>query len=289
MGYALRPSDRDLTDALRRIAGEELAAAMAQLSGDLPSAGGVHDVRKRIKKLRGLLRLVRGGMKVARAEIAALRAAAQGLSGLRDAEVMLGWHDRLAPGVQGALRAHLAARVAAERADEAMPARVAAARAALVAVAGRVPGWRVKGRDAAVICAGVKRTLARGAAAMAAARESRDGEALHDWRKRVKDLWYQARLLSPIWPEGVAPWRTTADDLGEALGAHHDLAVFMAMAESLEGEAGAEATGLRGQALRLSAEIEAQAFTQGARLHAAPPEAVAGLWLTWWSAWQTAR
>jgi hypothetical protein len=215
-------------------------------------------------------------------EIAVLRGAAQAVSSARDAQVMLAWHDRLAPGVAGPRRAHLAARVGAGGVPE---GGEETARAVLQAVAGRVPGWRVRGRDGRVIAAGLTRSLTRGAAAMQAARGG-GAEALHEWRKRVKDLWYQARLMQPVWPEGIAPWRQAADDLGEMLGDHHDLAVFAGLAEGLEGDVAAEAMPLRAQALRQMADIEARAFALGDRLYAAPPDLVCDLWLAWWKGWR---
>lgn len=285
MAYALRQGEKDLTTALQRIAGAELSAARAHLALGAPDAGGVHDLRKRIKKLRGLLRLLRAGLPVSSDEIAALRVAAQGVSPLRDAEVLLSWHDRLEGPADGALRAALVARAQAERAGSDLARGLDEARAVLEAMAARMPLWRVRGRDGRVIAAGLHRSLTRGAAAMQAARDG-GAEALHDWRKRVKDLWYQARLMQPVWPEGIAPWRQAADDLGEMLGDHHDLAVFVAMAEGLEGAAAAEAVPLRAKALRLSADIEARAFALGAQLYAAPPALVCDLWLAWWKVWR---
>lgn len=287
MAYALRHRDDDLTAALRRIATEEIGAALARLEAGAPDAGGVHDVRKRIKKLRGLLRLVRPGLAEAGDEIAALRQAAQGLAPVRDAEVMLMWHDRLAPGTAGALRAWLAGRIAAARGSgDELRAAVATARGVLADMAGRAGAWRVRGSDAGVLRRSLVRTLRRGAAAMAEAQASRDAEALHDWRKRVKDLWYQTRILAPVWPEAVGVWQATADDLGERLGDHHDLAVLMPLLDSAPAEAAAEAVAMRARARLAASEIEAKVFAAGARLHAGDPEAVAALFVDWWRVWR---
>ncbi|QYK42648.1 MAG: CHAD domain-containing protein [Paracoccaceae bacterium] len=286
MSFAFRRRDADLTAGLRRIAATEIAAALAQLDPGPPDAAGVHDLRKRIKKLRGLLRLVRPGMARATDEIAVLRDAARGLSPVRDAEVMLMWHDRLAPGADGPLRAMLAARVETARAGADLPGAAEAARTALQGVAERVPEWRVKGKGAAVLKASLARSLRRGASAMQEARATREVEALHDWRKRAKDLWYQTRLLSPVWPDAVAVWQSLADDLGEWLGEHHDLAVFQALTADAEGAAGTEAMAVRAQARLMSSEIEAKVFEAGGRLYAADPDAVAGIIVDWWRVWR---
>lgn len=287
MSYALHRDDRDLTAALHRIGRGELAPALARLSAGAPDAAGVHDIRKRIKKLRGLLRLVRPGFPGARDEIAELRIAAQGLAPVRDAEVALATAGKLGAAADGPLSAWLADRIEAARAGADMPAALAGARGVLDAMQARLPGWQVRGRDGAVLARALERTLARGAIALDAARHGSAAEALHDWRKRVKDLWYQTRLLSPVWPEGLAPWRDTADALGERLGDHNDLAVLAALLETAPDAAAAEAAAIRAAAQRRAAEIAADAFATGARLHAAPPGTVADLMRAWWKDWHT--
>ena len=46
---------------------------------------------------------------------------------------------------------------------------------------------------------------ARPAARFAAAREEPSVEALHEWRKRVKELWYHHTLLRTLWPPVMRP------------------------------------------------------------------------------------
>lgn len=282
MAFSLHHDDASLTEALRRIAGAELAAALKHAPGD---KGAVHDSRKRVKKLRALLRLVRAGFPDGAAENALLRDAAGGLSALRDAEVMLATHDRLLP-EGGAVRAHLVQRMERAAADPAQAARTAAFRAVLAGVQSRVGDWRVKGREAEVLAAGLAKTRARAVQAMAAARKSRDPEALHDWRKRVKDGWYQARLLEPVWPEVMKPLEVASNRLGEALGDHHGLAVFEGWLDSLPGGLAAEAAELRVRARRAQGALEVEAFALGARVHAGNPAGVAALWVAWWDAWK---
>jgi CHAD domain-containing protein len=122
---------------------------------------------------------------------------------------------------------------------------------------------------------------------MAAAKADPGIEAMHDWRKRAKDFWYQARLLTPVWPEAIGPLATTAADLTEELGRHHDLAVLADHAAALPPDhAAAEATlPLHALIRAAQAEIERQAFPQGARLFAGEPKAMADLWVAWWRAW----
>jgi CHAD domain-containing protein len=284
VAFRLVKQDRDLTRLLRRVAATELGAALAHAPG---AAGAVHDSRKRVKKLRAVLRLVRAGLPAAAAESRALGDAAGRLSAVRDAEVMVAVHDRLAPDLaDGPLRAYLAARLAAAQADPAQPARAAAFRDVLEAVRARSADWRVRGEDAEVLRAGLARARRRGLHAMSAARDDREGEPMHDWRKRIKDVWYHARLLSPVWPAVMAPLADAAGDLGEALGDHHDLLVFGALLDSLPDALALPATDLRARAARARATIETGAFPAGRLVLAGDPDHVAALWTDWWQVWR---
>ena len=280
MGFRLHPSDRDATALLRRLASEELGA--------VAEGSGVHDARKRVKKMRAALRLVRAGFKSGVDESAALRDAAQGLSGQRDAEVMLAVFDRLAGADEApALRAHLAARIAAEQDDG---AAFAAFLSAVAPVRDRAQSWAVKGKTARVLAAGLTLTRERGQRAMARAlRAGPESEAMHDWRKRIKDLWYQARLFQPVWPAAMDPVVTAAGDLAEALGDHHDLVVFRAVLADLavDPALAADAASLHAHAGRMQAEISDKARHDSARLLAGNAGAVASQWVDWWRLWHT--
>jgi CHAD domain-containing protein len=97
MPYRLSPDDKTLRHALRRLARSELGAALAHVSDGPMTPAGVHDIRKRIKKLRGALRLVRPGFAAFKPENAALRDAARALASARDAEVRLATLDGVFP------------------------------------------------------------------------------------------------------------------------------------------------------------------------------------------------
>lgn len=280
MSFHLEKQDRDLTTLLRRVADRELGRALAHAPG---ANGAVHDSRKRVKKLRALLRLVRAGFPGAQAECRLLGEAARRLSAIRDAEVMLAVHDRLAPDLPDTpLRAHLAATLDAARADPAQLAHTDAFRAVLSDVRDRAAGWRVKGGDASVLRKGLARTRHRALLAMDAAQDDRLGEPMHDFRKRVKDIWYQARLLSPVWPAIMDPMADEAGDLGEMLGDHHDLIVFAVLLDTLPHDS----ADLRTRAALARAEIEAKAFPMGRLLLAGDPDHVAALWCDWWQDWR---
>lgn len=287
MTYRFELRDASLTEALRRIAREELAPIASHLGQRDLAPGTVHDIRKRVKKTRALLRLVRQGMRDVQAgENVILRDAARALAGQRDGAVRLATFDRLMAGETGAatlaLRAHLAA-------EAAMPAPPPPDLHAVFAdLALRLESWQVEGGERRILAAGLAETRARAREAMRTARDAPTDEALHDWRKRAKDHWYQARLFAPVWPEMMRPVVTEADRLGEALGDHHDLAVLLAHVAALPADvARPEAREALAAAVRdAQTAIESSAFALGARLFAGNPEEMADLWLKWWKIWR---
>ena len=86
-------TDEDVRQAISRCAREQRDRAVGELSEGIARdpVAAVHSARKAVKKERSLLRLVRGAMspQQRRRENHALRQAARGLSGARDADVMV--------------------------------------------------------------------------------------------------------------------------------------------------------------------------------------------------------
>ena len=48
-------------------------------------------------------------------------------------------------------------------------------------------------------------------------------ENVHEWRKRVKDLWYSMRILHNLWPEIMSPMVELLQKLSDFLGEANDL------------------------------------------------------------------
>ena len=61
---------------------------------------------------------------------------------------------------------------------------------------------------------------------MKAAFSDPDDRAFHRWRIRVKQLYYQLEWLEAVWPNRFARMRQRLHQLGEKLGADHDLVVL---------------------------------------------------------------
>ena len=287
MAYAFDPSETSVEEALRRIARERVDASLDLFDdADLTEAKRIHELRKNIKKLRGLVRLVRPVFADYAAENAALGAAGRRIGHLRDADVReaglaaLARRARLPKPERAALAAAFGAGLA--RPD---PAAAEAALmdhlAALRDLRLRIADWTVAGTGFAPFEPGLVRVLARARKAMKAARKDPAGEAVHDWRKRVKDHWYHARLLAPVWPELVKPWAAAVGDLGEMLGDARDLALLAQALDPLAADLPGAAR-LAARARQEEAALMARADGLGRRIFAEDPKALAARWAAWW-------
>ncbi|WP_323767912.1 CHAD domain-containing protein [Marinovum sp.] len=233
MGYKFKSSDADVTEAVRRIAREQLGRALDALDGSEDKAEAVHDARKRCKKLRGLIRLVRPQFEDYKAENRALRDAARRLADLREsgaaleilAQLEKAYPERLSGPNAATLRATLEARRTETHLDD-FEARRAAFRADLLAVRRRAKSWEVEKSGFGALKGGLKKTYKRARKTWATALETRDPKDLHQWRKRVKYHWYHARLLKPLASETRI---AQLDQLSDLLGDHQDLADLQAM------------------------------------------------------------
>ncbi|EPX86725.1 CHAD domain-containing protein [Salipiger mucosus] len=292
MAYRIKPHDKSLTAALHRIAAEQIDRAIASTTCDPADAEeAVHDVRKRCKKLRGLFRLVRPGFDDYAAENAAARGIAGMASGLRDSDVLIETHDTVvdaadvAPGRFAEIRGHLVRSANRHAPGDAVGEALGRQRAALEEMRGRAATWRVTGKPAKVLAAGVGKTWMRGADAMQHTRENPTAETFHEWRKRVKYHWYHARLLEGTWPGPMLAHRTEAKRLSELLGDHHDIAVYLAWLEALDlpdvdGEAPAE---LRRLAGHRQEQLAHRAWSLGGRFFAPPVKALPKQWKAYWT------
>ncbi|MDP3897781.1 MAG: CHAD domain-containing protein, partial [Mesorhizobium sp.] len=157
------------------------------------------------------------------------------------------------------------------------------------AVRERAGDWRLDADGFDALAEGIGAAVAGARKAMRRARADPAPETVHDWRKRVKDHWYHARLLAPLWPVPMDAHARAADRLGELLGQHHDLAVLTARARAEPGPLGDRAAGrklLRRLVAERQAALEANCFAIGARLLAEPPDALVHRWRAYWKVWR---
>ena len=237
------------SDAYRLLSGEPVAAgikrvltaqvddAIAQLRGEAGTkpAEAIHEARKDVKKIRSALRLVRHeiGDDVWRRENDHYREAARTLSSFRDAEILVealnGLAERYGPTAQDrfeALRNQLQEENRAAHDDGSVQQAMAGAAAQLATGRTRIDLLPLEGDGWELFGPGLHRTYRRGRRRLRAVGEEASVTNLHELRKRVKDLWYQLRLIRDADKHMLEPLADHAHDLSDHLGDDHDLALL---------------------------------------------------------------
>jgi CHAD domain-containing protein len=127
------------------------------------------------------------------------------------------------------------------------------------------------------ICGAVEKIYKRGQRGLAKTIKKPVPENFHAWRKRVKDLWYQLRILQPLNRVVLEEMAHDADVLAELLGREHDFDFLLARLDKESGD-----DSLRGELARLQKLIRKRgrrlcrdALELGRRFYAEPPKAFA--------------
>ncbi|WP_152046605.1 CHAD domain-containing protein [Aureimonas psammosilenae] len=292
MSFSIDPA-RPLDEEVKRISDEQLDKAVQELREPAEDRHeAIHDVRKRAKKLRALLRLVRAGDEALYAkENARLRDLARALSTVRDRTALIEAAHDLGEAVGGessplrSVRETLEKRRDAALAQEGdLDAAIARTIEALEKSEARVDAVAFKKSAKKIVSRGYADNYARARRALKVAAKSGDPHDFHELRKRAKYHMNHLRLLGGLWPEVFEPLEKQAERVSDDLGRDHDYAVLLA-----EIEAEPEAFGSQDQrqtAVGLitehSAELRARSLLTARRLFAARPRAarrnLAALW-----------
>ncbi|MCL4216065.1 MAG: CHAD domain-containing protein [Candidatus Hydrogenedentes bacterium] len=224
--------DEEAGAGLRRIVAAQIDGAIADLrAGNSETRSGVHEARKKFKKIRAVLRLVKDELGPVYAEENTwYRDTARQLAGMRDAEAMVEAVDKLRKhfGKRFPSRIHKTVRAAlVKQRDAAAETNKGAPMDVIIEglaqARGRVAEWPIEATGYSLIEAGLGRVYRAGCRGHAAAETARSAEAFHDWRKQVKHHWYHNRLLYVLWPEYFDPHQSSLKTLSDYLGDKHDL------------------------------------------------------------------
>ena len=295
MSFAIDPAG-STTQEVRRVARERLDAAIAvlvDLDDDTDIERAVHDVRKRCKEVRAVARLVRPVLGEDFGPFNEMvRDAADVLGPIRDAHAMLATFDdlrdrtdRLDDTRLDAIRLPQASAAAeATRRLRQSDERISRARSLLVASRPCIKYWNLPdGFDA--FGAGIEDTYRRGRRALRRARTKPSDDRMHEWRKSVKHLWYQTRLIESAAPSVLEALASSLDDLAEALGDDHDLAVLVQrLDDDPDRFGGADQVAV---ALRLARaqqdDLRRRAFRLGATIYAESASAFQARMRSYWT------
>jgi CHAD domain-containing protein len=295
VGYRIKQKEQ-VGKAVRRIVREQLRSAIRVAKDrELGQEERVHEVRTRLKRSRAALGLIRrdAGGKAARDD-RRLRDAGRLLAKPRDLAVQAHTFRVLGTRLRSELPPRLVARLgAAERQirralePEEVEKDLKRAVRALRRLRGDLAEWGVgKGRRA--IGDSVTRTYRHGLETLEAARERPSPQRFHDWRKQVKALSYELRIIAAAVPELTTTLIPKVERLGEILGQVHDLDCVKATAalhprwfgRAADGEAVLAAVDARRE------ELEQEALTLAATVFAGRARDVRSLVKTGWKLWR---
>jgi CYTH domain-containing protein/CHAD domain-containing protein len=290
-------ADEDAAEGVRRVIASRLEKAAERLREPLDGdalAEGIHGARKDLKKARAALRLVREevGEETFERENHALRDAARMLSASRDAAVKLETLAALVEGGAGdvppgpAALWHDALAADRDRTVEGEGDQIDAAVEAIDAVAARAPEWPLRHTGWKLLSPGLDTAYTEGRDAFEALPARPTFDAVHDLRKRGKDLWYQLRLLRDAWPAVLEPTAEEIHEFTDLLGDHHDLAVLADDLEEREEIGSAHKNVLRELIAAEQHALLIDALTLGERVYAEKPGPFARRLRAYWRAWR---
>lgn len=286
-----------IAESFKRIAGELIAKAHADLScrSGQDREEGIHEVRKRLKELRALLRLVRGelGGDLYRNESMKCRDWGRYLAGARDASVAVATFRRVVSPEEIAEEYSVPFNLLATKWQKEesllMEGGVPAPEVStgLLDAAQRIPTWNTYPPHRFPEM-GLKKIYRLGLVMLEKSIDDPADLHLHEWRKRVKDLRYQIQLLQDAWPEGLGPLETQFHRLSDLLGEDHDLAVlWQIIGNDRTCIPGArDRNRLYSRIGRRRSKLQDEAFRLGLLLYAEKPSAFTSRMKTYWKRWQ---
>ncbi len=239
MGFRLKLRE-PLPDGLKRVFREQIGSALELCRHPAKQRGvTVHEVRKHLKKLRAAMRLAipEVGKNRHSREDRCVRKIGRLVSDLRDAQVrlqtLIQLRDETAKKPENSPFPHIEELLSLER--ESFSAAFAGwqkqAIPQLERVETRLLKWPLEDLTWRQVCGAVAKIYKRGQRGLAKTIDDPEPENFHAWRKRVKDLWYQLRILQPVNRVVLTEMARDAEVLGELLGREHDLNFLWARLE----------------------------------------------------------
>jgi len=285
MGFRLRLRE-PLPDGLKRVFREQMESALELCRHPAKQRGvTVHEVRKHLKKLRAAMRLAipEVGKNRHALEDRYVRKIGRLVSDLRDAQVrlqtLIQLRDETPKRSEESPFPRIEELLSLER--ESFSAAFAGwqkqAIPQLERAEARLLKWPLEGLTWKQVCDAVGKIYKRGQRGLAKTINDPEPEDFHAWRKRVKDIWYQLRILQPLNRMVLTEMARDAEVLGELLGREHDLNFLWALLETEKGDEALrdELAQLEKLIRKRGKRLRTNALELGRRFHAEPAKAFA--------------
>jgi len=295
MSYRLKKGEK-VAKGMRRIVLEQAERALQQMNarnGNPDEA--IHDARVCFKKIRAVLRLMRDPMAgKLQEENAFYRDLGRTLSSVRNDVAMIEslaklkkrFGDQLSSRALSGPRRPLAASDA--RNQRAKTKALGEVARKLRSGSRRITTWPLGKGGFKDFAGGLKHAYAQGRKQFVISCQDPTVENLHEWRKRVKDLWYDTRLLKKLWPAEVGTLADELGKLGDRLSDHHDLALLRESSVENRKEIGdkTEFETLIALIDQYAAELRLEARLLGERIYAEKPAEFLNRLRCYWHTWR---
>ncbi len=245
MSYKLQVSSGKIDESLQEVAKEQIKKALDEIqSSELSDDKKVHQLRKRFKKIRALLRVFRGSFPDYKKENKYFRDLGRKLSELRDAETRIQTLESLQNDYEKEIKLRVFRKAEDELLDGKLNHILAFSRKegdfetiedSLNSSLDRIKGWKLEKSGFDSIEEGLMKTYSRARKNHKKLDADSKPEDFHQWRKRAKYFRYQLKLLRNLWPEAMnferKAWHQLTDDLGD----DHDLHVLAGNIQKMKG------------------------------------------------------
>jgi CHAD domain-containing protein len=300
MSYSL-DAHQSLEANLQRAASSQLEKALVEAKRDgIDDATAVHQVRKRCKKLRGLIRLYRSDFDEYKKVDKQLRKTAKRLSSSRDQQALIETYDLLMDHfgeevdrtATGLVRRRMTLDLQGDADDPADGDGQDWQRCqqSLEQLRDASQAWAIDETGFHAIKKGLKGRYKKARVGYQDARDKPSPHRLHEWRKQVKYHGYHLRLLREVYPPLYSSPRKAIAELGELLGNIQNLHVFQTALNDRPDHYGDDETVqmLAALAKDVREELTGQALADGKRLFAEKPKHFIRRFKPAWKLWHRA-
>ena len=225
-----------VNNGIKRIIIEQIEDAVSRLSETNNNFDiAIHETRKDFKKIRAVIRMVRFelGQELYKRENIFFRDTGRLLSRIRDAAAMAEALEKLFNNHKNEISLEDYKRLRTNLKRRALGIKnqfkrnkklIEGIRNLLGKHIDEVRAWGLTKEDFTLIEDGIKQVYQRGLNGIAEIGKNPSAHNFHEWRKRVKYLWYIVKILNEAWIETMTPLSDKLDILSDYLGDEHDLA-----------------------------------------------------------------
>lgn len=264
---------------IKRIITEQLSGVTSKINDpEVEFDEKVHASRKHFKKIRAVWRLIRDdiGKKMYQSENVFYRDLGRKLAVMREVRVHLKTlkdmeEDHADEDSFNQIQAYLQKRYASEKERVKQEHILDQVTVQVELGKQRVLDLQLSNEIFNAFEKGIKRVYKKGTKALEVAKKDTSTKNLHEWRKRVKYLWYHVRLLRNVWKPVLKGYENSLDILSDHLGDEHDLGELKKLINNnIKGEYPEETKHLTKILDKQRNKLQQKAWSVGKRIYTKP-------------------